>query len=531
MPSIMLEADVVSGAHGGDPGRGPMERPVAMAGGLSHRRRPHRSCGRAVGSAETSSLQTKRWSCPRLYRVVLVRRYTCTVPVRDSLEPTVVENPAVAVVGLGYVGSCIAATLADRGLDVTGVDIDSQLVDELTNGYFRFEEQGLEDMAMRAMSAGRLRVTTDFAAISAVDVVVIAVGTPVNDDGSLADGQLRGACQSLSVHIRSGQLLTLKSTVPPGSTRALVVPLLESGGLTAGTDFKVAFSPERLAESTALAELRSFPIVVGGIDGESTLMAADFWRRALDVKVIPQDSLEAAEIVKLADNWWIDLNIALANELAKFCALHKVDVLDVIAAANSIPKGSGNVNILLPSVGVGGSCLTKDPWMVWQSARRRDLELHTPRVGREVNAAMPAYTAQLIIDELAGLGKDPTTATVAVLGVAFKNNTGDLRATPVLGVIAALTKAGVQVRAYDPLVDADRAEDLLNIRLSASLQDTVRGADCVAVLALHREFEDIDFEALPVAGSCLVLDGRAYYSKEKIAMLRRCGYHYRGIGR
>lgn len=325
--------------------------------------------------------------------------------------------------------------------------------------------------------------------------------------------------------------MVLKSTVPPGTTRDLMLPLLESGGLTGGVDFMLAFTPERLAEGTALAELRTFPIVVGGLDQRSTRAAADFWGNALGVTVLPQDSMEAAEIVKLADNWWIDLNIALANELAKFCALFDVDVLDVITAANSIPKGKGNVNILLPSVGVGGSCLTKDPLMVWQSAGRLGLAIHTTQVGREVNSAMPDYTAQLIIDDLAANGKDPAASTVAVLGLSFKNNTGDLRATPTAGVIAALAKAGVQVRAYDPLVDSTQATELLGFRPVTTLDEAVQGADCLAVLAYHREFEAIDFAALPVADSCLILDGRAYYSKEKIAMLRGLGYNYRGIGR
>ncbi|HEX6873391.1 MAG TPA: nucleotide sugar dehydrogenase [Micromonosporaceae bacterium] len=441
------------------------------------------------------------------------------------------ENQTVAVIGLGYVGSCIAATLADRGLDVVGIDADPRLIDELNSGHCRFREHDLEETIFRAMAAGRLRVTTDYAAVSAVDVVLISVGTPVNDDGSLADRQLRGACLSLSEHIRPGQLLVLKSTVPPGTTRELVLPLLERGGLTGGVDFMLTFSPERLAEGTALAELRSFPIVVGGIDEKSTRTAAEFWQAALGVTPLPQASLEAAEIVKLADNWWIDLNIALANELAKFCALFNVDVLDVIGAANSIPKGNGHVNILLPSVGVGGSCLTKDPWMVWQSARLRGLEVHTTRVGREVNASMPNYTARMIVDELAAYGKAPTAAKVAVLGLAFKNNTGDLRATPVQGVVAGLVRAGVQVSVYDPLVDVKQAEEMFGVRPSPSLQEAVQGVDCVAILALHRDFEDINFAELPVAKTCLIVDGRAYYSKEKIAMLRRMGFAYRGIGR
>jgi nucleotide sugar dehydrogenase len=441
------------------------------------------------------------------------------------------QNFQVAIVGLGYIGSCIASVLAERGHDVVGVDTNTKLVDELNAGYCRFVEPGLAELLSDGVAAGRLRVTTDYAAVRAADVVLITVGTPVREDGSLADEQLRGACAELGEHVREGQLYVVKSTVPPGTTRELVLPLLEKSGLVGGVDFGLAFTPERLAEGTALGELRTLPIVAGGLEADSTSAAAGFWRTALGVEVAVQESLEAAEIIKLADNWWIDLNIALGNELAKFCALFGVDALDVIAAANTVPKGTGNVNILLPSIGVGGSCLTKDPWMVWRSARERGLDLLTAPAGRRVNAAMPDYTVDLILDELVRLGKDPAASKVAVIGLAFKNNTGDLRHTPTQPAVAALEKACAEVTLYDPRVDADEADELFGITPSRDLVDAAKNADCLAIFALHDEFRDIDFATLPVESSCLVLDGRAYYPREKIAELRALGYRYRGVGR
>ncbi|HEU5108391.1 MAG TPA: UDP binding domain-containing protein, partial [Micromonosporaceae bacterium] len=208
-----------------------------------------------------------------------------------------------------------------------------------------------------------------------------------------------------------------------------------------------------------------------------------------------------------------------------------VDALDVISAANMVPKGTGNVNILLPSIGVGGSCLTKDPWMVWRSARERGLDIHTAPAGRRVNAEMPDYTAGLIIEELIRLGKDPACSKVAVIGLAFKNNTGDLRHTPTRQAVAVLEKACAEVTLYDPRVDTDEADELFGITPSKSLSDATKNADCLAIFALHDEFRDIAFEALPVQESCLVLDGRAYYSRDKIAELRALGYRYRGVGR
>ncbi|GII90670.1 nucleotide sugar dehydrogenase [Sinosporangium siamense] len=443
------------------------------------------------------------------------------------------EELTAAVVGLGYVGSCVAAVLAESGMNVIGVDTDHTLIDELEAGHCRFSEAGLPELIAGNLAAGRLRVTTDYEGVSGADVVVVAVGTPAGDRGVLVETQIRAACDELSKHIRAGQLVIVKSTMPPGRTRDLVIPLLEGGGLVCGRDFGLATCPERLSEGVALSELRTFPIVVGGWCEDSGTAAAAFWRRAVGVEVIVVGSLEAAEMVKLADNWWIDHNIALANELAKVCALFEVDVLNVIAAANTIAKGSGNVNILLPSVGVGGSCLTKDPWMVWRTAHERNVDLHTIPAAREVNDSMPHYTAGLIVDELAKLGKKPGEAKVAVLGLAFKNNTGDLRATPTLPVVTALREAGAEVAVFDPLVNADEAEKTFGMRMAASLDEAVSGADCLAVLALHREFEAVDLAALKerVAPSCAVVDGRAYYPRKTIDRLRELGFAYRGIGR
>jgi dTDP-alpha-D-glucose dehydrogenase len=441
------------------------------------------------------------------------------------------SRPRVAVVGLGYVGLCLAVAMAGEGVQVVGVDRASQLVDELAAGVCRLHEPGVEEGLGIALRSGCLTVTSDLAAVSGADVVLITVGTPVKQDGCFDDEQLAAACRSVGAHLSAGTLVVVKSTVPPRTTRTLVQPLLESGGLRAGEDFHLVFSPERLAEGNALHEIRSFPIAVGGLAACCTEAGALFWESSLGVAVHRLASLESAEIVKLADNWWIDLNIALANELAKYCSLYGVDVLDVIRAANSIPKGTGNVNILLPSVGVGGSCLTKDPWMVVTSAAEHGLEINTAATGRAVNDAMPEYTANRIIDELARLGKKSSTVTIAILGVAFKNNTGDVRSTPVLGAVEALRKAGAEVRLFDPLVDPVQARQLFGIPLTEDLGAAVRGADCLAILAMHNEFRDVDFAALDVAENCLVFDGRAYFPHEVVARLTGLGYVYQGIGR
>ena len=313
----------------------------------------------------------------------------------------------------------------------------------------------------------------------------------------------------------------------------MVAPLLESGGLRVGEDFGLVFCPERLSEGQALQEMRTFPIAIGGWNDDSVEAAAEFWRRTIGNEIITCTSMESAEVVKLASNWWIDHNIAMANELAKLCGVLDVDVLDVVAAANTMRKGSGNVNILLPSVGVGGSCLTKDPWMVWRTARDHDITLDTIPVARRVNDSMPGYTVDLIIKELAGLGTPLDGARIAVLGVAFKNNTGDLRATPVLPVVTKLREGGAEVVIFDPLADSGEVKKIFGLAPVETALEALSGADCVAVMAWHDDFADIDLVALrdSVAPSCVIIDGRAYYSRETIDGFREHGFAYRGIGR
>lgn len=443
------------------------------------------------------------------------------------------RKPSVAVIGFGYVGSCIGATLAESGTRVYGIDRDLRLVQEMSAGCCRFNEPGLADSLDRARAAGTITFSTDYAQAGAADVMIVAVGTPVDANHAIVTDQVVSVCEALTPHLRPGQLVILKSTVAPGTTQGLVRPLLEKGGLVGGRDFGLAFCPERLAEGDALAQFRTIPIVIGGCDTDSADAARAFWKGALGVEIVPFASPDVAELVKLTDNWWIDANIALANELAKLCGALGVDVLDVIAGANSLPKGSSHVNVLLPSVGVGGSCLTKDPWILWSAGKEHGLQLDIASTARHVNDAMPDYAFRLIRDGLSDLGKNLASAKVAVLGLAFKNNTNDLRHTPVLPVVKALQDSAGRLTIYDHLVTDDIAEATFGMAPSASLEDAVRDADCVAVLAGHERFQQLDFADLAerVSAPCLVIDGRAYYPRRTIDEMRGLGFAYRGIGR
>lgn len=443
------------------------------------------------------------------------------------------RDPSVLVVGAGYVGLCLAVVLVRRGLKVVAVDVDREHVERLRAGRCAIAEPGLEDMLRDGLASGRLTIEADLSAAPGCDVVLLTPGTPVDIDGRLDSSQLEAACRDLAPRLRPGQLVVVKCTVSPGTTRTVVAPLLAGHGLQPDADIGLAHCPERLAEGQALDQLRELAVIVGGIGPASAEAATAFWRRHLGVPVHPVPNADVAEAVKLASNWWIDHNIAMANELALFCDTFGIDVTDVVTAANTLPKGAGRMNVLLPSVGVGGSCLPKDSVMLARAAADRGVELRTVSTGRAVNDAMPGYAARRLTDELRKLGTDPSTATVAVLGLAFKNDTGDLRRTPVVPFVEHLRRAGCAVRLHDGLAEPDLVRDVFGQPPESSIGAALAGADAVAVAAGHREYRELsaaDLRAATRAG-CLIFDGRRYFTHDEIGALRDHGLRYRGIGR
>ncbi|TVT61459.1 nucleotide sugar dehydrogenase [Amycolatopsis rhizosphaerae] len=443
------------------------------------------------------------------------------------------RDPSVLVVGAGYVGLCLGVLLAQRGLRVVAADVDRAHVERLRAGRCAIAEPGLDELLREGLASGRLTVAPDLSSAADCDVVLLTPGTPIDADGRLDSSQLEAACRDLAPRLRPGQLVVVKCTVPPGTTRTVVAPLLAGHGLRPGVDVGLAHCPERLAEGQAIEQLRELAVVVGGIDVASAEAASAFWRRHLGVPVHPVADADVAEAVKLASNWWIDHNIAMANELALFCDAFGIDVMEVVTAANTIPKGAGRMNVLLPSVGVGGSCLPKDPVMAVRAAADRGVELRTIVTGRAVNDAMPGHAARSLTDELRKLGTDPAGATVAVLGLAFKSDTGDLRRTPVAPFVECLRRAGCTVRLHDGLAEPERVRDLFGQEPEPSIDAALAGADAVAFLAGHREYRRLTAAGLRAAtrAGCLVFDGRRYFTRDEISSLHDHDLRYRGIGR
>jgi dTDP-alpha-D-glucose dehydrogenase len=416
------------------------------------------------------------------------------------------DRGSVAIVGFGYVGTIIGAFLAERGFRVTAVETRPEVVRTLHNGKMHIREAGLSEVLLPLLKNGRISVTTSHEAIQAAQTVIITVGTPLGRGVRPDLSALQQVATDLVPHVRPGQLFIVKSTVPPGTTRNFIGPILEQSGRKAGADFHLAYCPERLSEGNALNEVPRLPVVVSGIDEASIRAAEKFWRSA-GLETVRAGSLEAGELVKLADNVWIDLTVALTNELALVCERLGVDAMEVIRAANSLKKGSGYVSFLHPGIGVGGSCLTKDPWFFADFAASLQTEVSLPQAGRRVNENVPARVAHVISEELKRR-KAKYPAKVAVLGYAFKGSTGDTRNTPVRSIVAELRDAGCTVGLYDPWVPPDTIQQESGLPPEPTLMDCLKGASCVLLATNHPEFAGMTPARLRgVARDYFVYDG------------------------
>lgn len=435
----------------------------------------------------------------------------------------------IAVVGFGYIGTCIGAVIANRGYSVVGIDVRKSIVDEINQGKTSIAEPGLNDLVKSAVSKSHLKANSSFEAIKDCDVVVVTVGTPLCANFDPITTDITDATKSIAPYLRDGQLIILKSTVPPYTTENVVKPILDQTKVP----YYLSFCPERLAEGRAIVEFESIPVVVGGVDAESTRLSGLFWKKVLGTDVIPVENARAAELVKLMDNLWIDLNISLANEVAMIADKIDVDALQVISAANSLPKGQHHVNILYPSVGVGGYCLTKDPWFVHHMGKKLGLELMTPVTSRTVNEKMPNYSFQLIQSALNEKKKNWDQIKVSVMGISFKNNTGDCRYTPTRPLIEQISNTPCRLEIYDSWVNDEEAKTVTSRKLNRDLVNSLKDSDLVVFLTGHDEFKKINtamFVELLKPGA-IIFDGRNMMSAAMIQDLQKNGFTYQGVGR
>lgn len=373
----------------------------------------------------------------------------------------------VCIYGLGYIGLPTAAVLADRGYDVTGYDIDEELLRSLRDGTMIPEEQGLAALVTDGLTSGALSLSD-----TPVEARyhVICVPTPLQEDTRTVDtGSVEAATRDVTSHLTPGSTVILESTVPPGTTTEIVEPILESSGLLAGEDFGLAFSPETVLPGNILAELKSNDRIVGGIDDASTAAGAALYESLTDGEIHETDAT-TAEMAKLTQNTFRDINIAFANELTKIARENAVDSGELIELANTHPR----VSVHHPGPGVGGHCIPIDPWFLIEDSEHGELI----ETARQVNESMTEYVIELLRAELGTL----QDRTIGVLGIAYKGNVSDARESPGLRVVNHLRQDnGTTVLINDPHINDGNFE-------SVPLDELLEQVDGIIVTTDHDEY-------------------------------------------
>ncbi|NDL57432.1 nucleotide sugar dehydrogenase [Phytoactinopolyspora mesophila] len=389
----------------------------------------------------------------------------------------------LAVIGLGYVGLPLAQEASRAGLKVLGLDVAPDIVAGLNQGRSHVDDLNDEDVA--EMVAAGFEATTDPAGLATASTIVICVPTPLSDEGGPDLAAVTSASETIAAHLRPGMLVVLESTTYPGTTDEVVRPILERGGLVAGQDFHLAFSPERIDPGNPTYGLRNTPKVVGGHTPACTAKAAELYRRFVDTVVEARGTREA-ETAKLLENTYRHVNIALVNEMARFCHELDIDLWDVIRLAATKPFG---FKAFYPGPGVGGHCIPIDPNYLSHNVRARlGYPFRFVELAQEINATMPGYIAQRIQNLLNQERKALNGATVLLLGVTYKQNIADQRESPAVPVARRLMSLGANVVFHDPHVPVWYLDGMALDRVP-DLDATLAAADIVVILQGHSEYE------------------------------------------
>ncbi len=355
----------------------------------------------------------------------------------------------VVIIGLGYVGLPLAAEAVRVGLNVTGFDVNQAAVDGLNRGRSHIDD--LSDADIAAMVAGGFRATTDLAGCQDPDVIVICVPTPLSESDGPDLTAVRAATRSAGRLLRRGATIILESTTYPGTTDEVVRPLLEkASGLTAGIDFNLAFSPERIDPGNPVYGIRNTPKVVGGVTPDCTEAAAAFYAKVCDT-VVRAKSAREAEMAKLLENTYRHVNIALVNEMAIFCHELGVDLWDAIRCASSKPFG---FQAFYPGPGVGGHCIPIDPnYLSYKVRAELSYPFRFVELAQEINNRMPGYVVDRAAEILNNHAKPLNGARVLLLGVTYKKNIADQRESPARPIARKLLQRGAVLSYHDPYVE------------------------------------------------------------------------------
>ena len=388
----------------------------------------------------------------------------------------------MAVIGLGYVGLPFAILAGQKGVSVLGIDNSEEKVANLRQGhsYIPFVPEG----ALRALlTKDMVQFSTDYDELGSCDVIVICVPTPLTRERRPDYSYLIRAVRKIAKVLRRGQLVVVESTVAPGTTTNLVFPLLEASGLVGGTDYFLAHSPERIDPGNTDFGIADIPKLVAGLTSSCRTLACRFYQQ-LGLQVVSVSTLAVAELAKLLENTYRDVNIALINEMAQVCRVNQINIWEVIAAAATKPFG---FQPFYPGPGVGGHCVPVDSVYYATWARDSGVSAKLAEHARAVNNGVPQYVTEIITDSLPQK-KDILDCKIMVLGVTYKKNSNDVRESPVIKIIELLIEAGAQVMFHDPNVSKISVNDLVLCCTSLE-EEIIRNLDCVVLAVAHSTFD------------------------------------------
>lgn len=439
------------------------------------------------------------------------------------------ERDRVAVYGLGYVGKAVAAVFLRAGFNVIGVDVSEERVSELNRGVVKYVEAKVREAIQMGLREDRFQATSDgVEASSESRVKIIAVPVHLRLDGVLDFSSLEAAVEAAGRGASKGDLVVVESSVPPGTTLRVVAPTLErTSGLKVEDELLLAYSPERLYVGRAVEDIEErYPKVVAGVGPRSTEAARSLYEKVAKKGVLIMSSPTAAEFEKLAEGIYRDVNIALANELAKLAAALGIDYSEVRTAANSQPY----CHLHMPGVGVGGYCIPVYPRFLAYAAKRIGIELPLIELARQINLSMPGYTAELVDAVVRELGL--LKPRIAVLGLAFRGGVDDTRFSPTYDLIGSLLKKGYELLiVHDPYVAEDQTLRELGIPLTGELEEAVKGRDVIVIATDHPEYADLKpvlLQKLARADRLAIVDGRLVVKEWRTLPQ---GVIYVGIGR
>ena len=445
----------------------------------------------------------------------------------------------IVVIGMGYTGIPAAAMLANiEGFNVIGVQRRSKRsgwkIAYLNAGKCPIggDEPGLAELIEKVVRKGSFRVTDDISVCKKADVILIDVQTPVDENHVPQYNSLREVSKAVGKHIKKGVMIIIESTVAPGTTNYIIKPILEtSSRMKAGEDFNLVYSYERVTVGRLLHNLIYMPRIIGGLTHECTQRAIEFYKNIIQAKLFPTNCL-TAEVAKVTENTYRDVNIAFANEISLICESLGVNVHEVRHFVNSLPNDPSDPErnpyrmMHIPGAGTGGHCIPKDPWLLKYGLDTYGAFKFTPKIlveSRRVNDLMPQHMKDFVEEALHEKGVKLQDARVCILGFAFRGDCDDTRNTPALPLYNLLKGTCKEVVVHDPYV-----KEFEGLALTNDLEDALRNKDCMVLVTRHKEYGDIRLDWIKgVLATAVIVDGRNVFNPEDC---KKAGFSYRGVG-